>query len=43
MAGVGVLALRVPGNAPLTRLWCDGSYGFYLHRTLHQIAQELVD
>lgn len=41
MVGVGVTV--IPGNAeqPLYRIWCDGTYGAYLWRTLVAIAAEL--
>jgi sarcosine oxidase subunit gamma len=42
MAGVSVLA--IPGTLeekPLLRLWCDGTYGPYLWRTLLAVARDL--
>lgn len=42
MVGVGVTALVLPGqHGPSYRLWCDGTYGGYLWRTLTAIAGEL--
>ena len=42
MVGVGVTALVLPGaRGPSYRLWCDGTYGGYLWRTLTAIAGEL--
>lgn len=42
MVGVGVTALLLPGSdGPHVRLWCDGTYGGYLWRTLTAIAGEL--
>lgn len=41
MVGVGVTVLVLPGlDGPLYRLWCDGTYGAYLWRTLTAIAGE---
>lgn len=42
MAGVSVMVLATQtGPAPCYRLWCDGTYGFYLWETLAGITQEL--
>jgi sarcosine oxidase subunit gamma len=42
MVGVGVTVLALPGaDGPRWRLWCDGTYGGYLWRTLTGIAGEL--
>lgn len=41
MVGVGVTVLALPGaDGPRYRLWCDGTYGGYLWRTLTGIAGE---
>jgi sarcosine oxidase subunit gamma len=42
MVGVGVTVLPENKNGvPSCRVWCDGSYGPYLWRTLRAIAEEL--
>lgn len=42
MVGVGVTVLAMSGEqGPRYRLWCDGTYGGYLWRTLTAIAGEL--
>ena len=42
MAGVTVTVLPdTAGGLPYYRLWCDGTYGPYLWRTLTEIATEL--
>jgi sarcosine oxidase subunit gamma len=42
MAGVGVTVLRTGSSSqPVYRVWCDGTYGLYLHETLAGIAEEL--
>jgi len=42
MAGVGVTILsRKNGKHPSYRIWCDGTYGVYLWKTLVEIATEL--
>lgn len=42
MVGVGVTVLALSGaDGPRWRLWCDGTYGGYLWRTLTGIAGEL--
>ena len=41
---VGVSVIVIPGERaglPLYRIWCDGTYGAYLWRTLVAIAEEL--
>lgn len=42
MAGVSVLVIPLVANGlPLYRIWCDPSFGAYLHRTLLSIVEEL--
>jgi sarcosine oxidase subunit gamma len=42
MAGVGITILATrTGDRPCYRLWCDGTFGFYLWGTLVGIAEEL--
>lgn len=42
MAGVSVLVIPLFANGlPLYRIWCDPSFGTYLHHTLLSIVEEL--
>ncbi len=42
MVGVSVLMIRsLRDEVPCYRIWCDGTYGPYLWRTLLEIAEEL--
>lgn len=42
MAGVSVLVMRnLSDGVPLYRIWCDGTFGPYLWKTLLQISEEL--
>lgn len=41
MVGVAVTVLAIAGDSgPHYRIWCDGTYGAYLWRTLTQVAAE---
>jgi sarcosine oxidase subunit gamma len=42
MAGVSVTMARwLRGDMPLYRIWCDGSFGPYLWKTLLEVARDL--
>jgi len=42
MVGVSVLVIRkLNKGVPLYRIWCDGTFGAYLWKTLLQISEEL--
>lgn len=42
MTGVSVLVIRnLSDGVPLYRIWCDGTFGPYLWKTLLQVAEEL--
>ena len=42
VADVSVTVIpEMVNNELVIRLWCDGTYGAYMWRVLHQLAQEL--